>query len=247
MHSLDKSSVDAAVYPLGIRRVALSVCCALAMLIVGCAGRGGKIAYSEAPMAAPDPVTSGELAQDYPLGPLDQIRITVFRVPDLSGDYQITADGFVAMPLIGQVDARNQTPDQLAQNLERRLGERYLNNPDVSIRVTISNQRNVTLDGGVRRPGVFALTGKSDLISLIALGGGIDPENGNSHRVAIFRKINGQTAAAAFDLTAIRHGEMPNPEVYPRDVVVVDSNSLRSTLRDVLQGLPILAVFSSLR
>lgn len=198
-------------------------------------------------MAAPDPLTTGELPQDYPLGPLDQLKITVFRVPDLTGEYQVSGDGFVDMPLLGQVDVSNQSPDQLARNLERRYGERYLNNPDVSIRVINSNQRNVTVEGGVRRPGVYALTGKSDLLTLIALGSGVEPENGNSRRVAIFRKINGQTAAAAFDVTAIRRGEMSNPEVYPGDIIVVDSNSVRSIFRDVLQTLPVIGLFASLR
>lgn len=232
--------------PLSGRAATLGAAALIALTTAGCAGRGGDIPYSNMPMAAPDQVTIGELPQGYPLGPLDQLRITVFRVPDLTGEYQVTGDGFLDLPLLGQVDARNQTPAQLAENLERRYGERYLNQPDVSIRVINSNQRNVTVEGGVRRPGVFALTGKSDLLTLIALGNGIDPDNGNAKRVAIFRRINGATAAAAYDLIAVRRGEMPNPAVYPGDIIVVDSNSLRATLRDVLQALPVIAIFNAL-
>jgi polysaccharide export outer membrane protein len=81
------------------------------------------------------------------------------------------------------------------------------------------------------------------LIQSVAVAGGIDPTQGNPRRLAIFRQIQGQRMAAAFDLVSIRRGEMPDPEIYPGDIIVVESNTRRSLFQDLLQGLPLLALF----
>lgn len=216
-------------------------------LVGGCATRGGDIPYAPAEFVAPDQETRGALAQDMALGPLDELKVTVFRVPDLSGDYQVGGDGYIALPLIGRVDVRNRTADQLATDLESSYGSKYLNNPDVSVRVVKSNQRSVVVEGGVREPGIFPLAGSSTLLGAIALARGVDAENGNPKRVAIFRKVNGRTMAAAFDLIDIRRGKMENPAVYPGDTVVVDGGGLRAIYKDILQVLPTAAVFATLR
>lgn len=211
-----------------------------------CTTRGGDIPYAPTGFAAPTPETIGELAQDLPLGPLDLIHVTVFRVPDLSGDYRVGADGELDMPLVGKINVRDQTPDQVATRLEQRYGERYLNSPDIKIRVVDSGQRNITVEGGVNNPGVFQLNGSTTLLTAIALAKGVNAQDANPRRVAIFRKVGGQSTAAAFDLIDIRRGKMENPVVYPGDTIVVESNSLRSLFRDLLQVLPTLAVFSTL-
>ena len=76
-----------------------------------------------------------------------------------------------------------------------------------------------------------------------ALGRGIDPQQGNPRRVAIMRRIQGQRMAAAFDLEAIRSGQSQDPDVYPGDIVVVQSNNRRGFFQDILQALPLLAIF----
>lgn len=214
-------------------------------LVAGCATRGGDIPYEPAGFGAPDALTRNALPQDLPLGPLDQIKVTVFRVPDLSGDYTVGGDGTVVMPLIGKIDARDKTPDQLAGDLRAAYGTRYLNDPQVTVRVVQSNQRNVVVEGGVRSAGIFPLAGKTTLVGAVALASGIDNDNGNPRRVAIFRRIGGKTMAAAFDLIDIRRGKMIDPDVYPGDTVVVDGNSTRQLYRDIIQSIPTAAVFTS--
>jgi polysaccharide biosynthesis/export protein len=162
-------------------------------LVAGCATRGGDIPYEPAGFGAPDALTRNALPQDLPLGPLDQIKVTVFRVPDLSGDYTVGGDGTLAMPLIGKIDARDKTPDQLAGDLRAAYATRYLNDPQITVRVIQSNQRNVVVEGGVRSAGIFPLAGKTTLVGAVALASGIDNDNGNPRRVAIFRRIGGKT------------------------------------------------------
>src|SRR3546814_10762271 len=69
----------------------------------------------------PAPNRSDLAASDRPalIGPLDTINVDIFNVPELSRAMQVDASGRISMPLIGTVDARNKTADELAQAIER--------------------------------------------------------------------------------------------------------------------------------
>lgn len=220
----------------------------LAAMMAGCATRGGPIAYDpEAKvLTAPDRPSPADAAYDLPLEPLDTLRITFFRVPDLTGDYQIDAKGNLTLPLVGPVSARDLSPDDFAGELKRLYGARYLNNPDITVRVLTSNSSNITVEGGVNQAGIYSLPGKTTLLGAIALARGVNADNGNQRRVAIFRKQGGHTVAAAFDLISIHKGQMVDPVVYPGDTIVVDSNQLRQIYRDLVQTLPTFAIFNRL-
>jgi polysaccharide export outer membrane protein len=219
---------------------------ALVVFLSGCATRGGDIPYApEAfPVASFEP--QGQLDQEIPLGPLDVIEVSVFRVADLSGTYQVSANGLLDLPLIGTVDARGVGASELARKLEAAYGSRFLKDPQIGVRVTDSGQQNVTVEGGVNAPGVYPVRGSASLLTVLALAKGVDVQNGNPRRVAIFRKSGGQTLAAAFDVIDIRRGKMVNPTVYPGDTIVVDGAGVRAIYRDIIQAIPAVAIFNSL-
>src|SRR5205085_7148829 len=118
-----------------------------------------------------------------------------------------------------------------------KLGEKYLENPDVSVGIKSSTRRSVTVDGSVGKSGTYAVNGPTTLIQAIASAGGVS-EDGNPRRVAIFRQIGGQRQAAAFDLTSIRRGEAPDPQVYAGDIIVVDGSATKAAQRQILNTLP---------
>jgi polysaccharide export outer membrane protein len=214
--------------------------------LTGCEIRGGKIPYDPAGFGPPDRITQGTEAYDVALGPLDVLRVNIFRVPDLSGEYQVDANGRVDLPLVGAVSVRDENAEQFATKLEHLYGVKYLNDPDITVRVQSTNQLNVTIEGGVATPGIYALPGKTTLLGAIALARGFNTQDSNPKRVAVFRKRDGKTVAAAFDVISIRHGDMADPVVYPGDTIVVDASKIRSIYRDLLQALPTVAVFNSL-
>jgi polysaccharide export outer membrane protein len=169
--------------------------------------------------------------------------MVVFNVEALSREYRVDMAGNLAVPLIGQVSAVGKTTEELRQDITRRLGERYLRNPSVTIGVTNSTNNKITVDGGVREGGLFPVTGPLTLLQAVAMSGGVDPQQGNPRRVAIFRQIQGKRMAAAFDLVSIRSGETPDPDVYAGDIVVVQNSSRQGLLQDVLTFLPLYAIF----
>lgn len=215
----------------------------LLLLMTGCADRrGGPIPYDVKTFGAPDAPTVVPLEQGYRIAPLDTLTVKVFKMPDLSGDYEVDLTGQISMPLIGSVRAVDLTTAELDDRLSSKLGEKYLQNPDVSVGVKSSTRRNVTVDGAVTKVGQFAVNGPMTLLQAVAQAGGPNPE-ANTRRVAIFRQINGQRQAAAFDLTAIRRGEAPDPAVYAGDIIIVDGSSIKALQKQILNSLPILSVF----
>jgi polysaccharide biosynthesis/export protein len=231
---------------LSLARVGTPICLVLSLLMVSAcqSTRGGPISY-EVPTAfqMPDPPRAPSFGADYRIATGDLLSMTVFQVEALTKDYRVDLAGNVSVPLIGDVPAVGRTTAELRQEIATRLGARYLRNPDVTLSVKESTSNNITLEGGVRRPGLFPVTGPMTLIQGVALAGGIDPQQGNPRRLAIFRRIQGQRMAAAFDLVSIRRGEMPDPEIYPGDIIIVESNNRRGLFQDILQSLPVFALF----
>lgn len=218
-----------------------------ALFVSACTGsRGGPIPYQVENFGNPDAPVAQPLEADYRIAPLDTVRVNVFQVEALTRDYQVDLTGNISMPLIGNVQAVGLTTAELQQRLTQRLGERYLNRPDVTVGIADSTQRILTVDGSVRRPGAHPVPGPMTLMQAVALAGGTD-ENANPRRVAIFRQVGGQRMAAAFDLTAIRRGANPDPAVYRGDIIIVDGSRIRAIQREILQALPVLSIFSPIR
>ena len=177
-----------------------------ALLLSACADtRGGSIPYDKV-LAAPDEVRFQTLESNYRIAPMDKLAVKVFKMDDLSGDYDVDLAGNISLPLIGQVQAANLTTAQLDDQLTQKLGSKYLEHPDVSVAIKASTAHVVTVDGAVREGGSFNVAGPISLIQAVAMAKGTS-EDANARRVAVFRTIGGQRQAAAFDLTAIRRGQ----------------------------------------
>jgi polysaccharide export outer membrane protein len=211
-------------------------------MVAACADtRGGSIPYDR-PLAAPDEVVFQTLASDYKIAPMDKLSIKVFRMDDLTGEYDVDLAGNISLPLVGQVQAANLTTAQLDDQLTQKLGDKYLEHPDVSVAIKSSTAHVVTVDGAVKDGGSFPVAGPTSLIRAIAMAKGTT-EDANARRVAVFRTIGGKRQAAAFDLTSIRRGEAPDPEIFPGDIIVVDGSRLKAVQKQILQSIPLLAIF----
>ena len=107
----------------------------------------------------------------YRLGPGDQIRLTVFRHEDLSGEFEVDGEGFFAMPLVGEILTAGLTARQLENEIEIRLkGGGYLVDPQVSVEVL--NYRPFYIIGEVNNPGSYQYVNGMNVINAVALAGG---------------------------------------------------------------------------
>lgn len=198
----------------------------------------GAKAYDAIPAPAADLP-----AQNYLIGPLDVMDVTVFQEPDLTvRDIQVDAGGNVLLPLVGEIRASGQTTTEFAHQLERKLGERYLVNPQVSVVVSSSASQHVTVEGSVTEPGVFQIRGRTTLLDALALAKG-PTRVAKLDQVIVFREIGGKRNGAVFDVPAIRAGRAPDPEIIGDDTVVVGLSNVKAAWRDFLTTVPLIAIF----
>jgi polysaccharide export outer membrane protein len=213
-------------------------------LLAGCgAQRDSKLTYNPAGFTAPDPVQAVNTLTTYRLGVGDVVTVTVFSVESLSGDRQIDAAGNLNMPLLGTIAAADKTAQELEAELTTKFGARYLQNPQITVALKTAVARTVTVDGSVAQPGIYPVPDKTTLLKTIAMARGT-AQGANPKKVVVFRQINGQRNAAAFDLTSIRDGVDPDPVIYANDIVVVDGKEISPAWVALLQTVPLVSLFS---
>ena len=69
-------------------------------------------------LPAPDAPRVVTLEQNYRIAPLDTLAVRVFKMPDLSGDFEVDLTGNLQLPLIGSVPAAELTTAELDQSSE---------------------------------------------------------------------------------------------------------------------------------
>lgn len=212
--------------------------------VAACAGNSvganlpsGAMAYNAVPTA-----TSNVAPEEYRIGPLDALDITVLQEPDLSTKAApVDAFGNVNLPLIGDVKASGKTASALSKEVAARFAEQYLKKPQVSVVVAKPVAQKVTLQGEVIEPGVYPIEGPTTLLGALSLAKG-ETQIAALNDVVVFRTVNGQRTGAVFDVAQIRSGLAPDPQIRSNDMIIVGYSGSRRAWRDVLSAMPILRV-----
>jgi protein involved in polysaccharide export with SLBB domain len=142
----------------------------------------------------------------YRLGSGDVVRITVFRQPDLSGQFRLDGDGQLALPLAGEIRAGKLTTRELEQAIAAQLRDgNYLVNPQVSAQVL--TYRPFYMVGEVGRAGQYEYRDGMTLINAVAMAGGY------RHRA--------KASAVTIERGACIMPAQPYTPVLPNDVIRV--------------------------
>ena len=176
----------------------------------------------------------------YKIGPMDVLSISVFKVPQLSKTVQVADTGTVNLPLVGEIPAAGSTARNLEKSLEKKLGV----NPQVTVNVKEYNSRRVTVEGSVKKPGVYPIMGKNTLIQFIAMAGGLDDNSDST--VLILRTTGGKRLAAKFNMDDIRSGQAKDPVIKSGDVIVANSSALKKGFNSIIKALPLMGAFALL-
>lgn len=219
----------------------------VALAMAGCTRREPlvstpQLTVVENSSVLPAPVRQDLIAADRPalIGPLDTIEVDVFNVPDLSREMQVDAGGKISMPLVGAIDVRGKTAEEVARAIENALRGRYVRNPQVTVNIKSSVSQVVTIDGQVVEPGLYPVTNQMTLLRAIASAKGMS-EFARQEEVVILRTVEGRKMAGLYNVSAIRRGAYDDPPVYANDVIVVGDSPQRRMFRDFVSLAPLLA------
>ena len=210
------------------------------------AGSGATPAGTTPASKAADAITSvpspGNTADK--IGAQDVIKVSVFKVPELSKSVQVADTGTINLPLVGEIAAAGKTAQEVERDLTKQLGAKYLQSPQVTVYVKEYNSQRVTIEGAVKKPGVYPVRSKSSLLQFIAMAEGLDPNSDST--VVVFRQIDGKRSAARFDIGEIRSGQAQDPAIQSGDVVVAGTSALKETFNNLMKALPIAGAFALL-
>ena len=197
------------------------------------------------PKATPSAAAAPANPSAYRIGTHDVLDISVFKVPELSKTVQVADNGTINLPLVGAIKATGRTAREIEGELTKKYGDKYLQNPQITVYVKEFNSQRVTIDGAVRKPGMYPLRGGTTLLRAVALAEGIDTRTADDS-IVVFRQKNGKRTAARFDIAAIRSGAAEDPTLQSGDIVVVGSSAIKQSFDSILKALPVAGLFALL-
>jgi polysaccharide export outer membrane protein len=194
------------------------------------------------------PANVAGLIKDYRIGPNDLIEVEILDLENFKRTVRVNAAGAITLPLVGSTLVSGLTAQEVEARLAQRYGEKYLQNPQISVFVKEFTTERITMDGAVAKPGIYPITGQITLLRALALAGGLGPL-ANPEDVTLFRvNDKGAREVATFNIDEIRTGKNPDPDLRGDDLVVVQRKASRvmfkdSLFRDILDTVNPFTVF----
>lgn len=204
-----------------IKRMSLILIVAL-VLLQGCSVLQKNSASAEKPVIT-------FRASAYKIGKSDQLLIDVWRNPELTRSITVRPDGFITMPLIGDILAEGRKPEELAVIISDGL-KTIIKNPEVT--VTVSNPASieyinrVRIMGEVNQPTSLQFVPGLTVMDLVLAAGGVSPF-GAEKRAQLSRLTANGYVDYQVDLKAIlEQGDTEtNYLLQPTDIITVPERS----------------------
>jgi polysaccharide biosynthesis/export protein len=110
---------------------------------------------------------------DYPLGPGDLLKISVFDHPELASELRVSEAGTITFPLVGEIKASGLSAHEFEKALARGLADGgFVRQAQVSVLVTDYQSQRFSVLGQVTRPGQYPLMTNVTVIGALAAAGG---------------------------------------------------------------------------
>jgi polysaccharide export outer membrane protein len=159
-------------------------------------------------------------SSQFTLGPADIIHVSVWKNTDLSQTVTVGPDGFISLPLLGDVHVAGVTANQLAKDLSSRLSA-YVVSAQVTVSVVEIRSRQVYVMGQVGKPGGYPLISPITVLQLIAQAGGLGTF-ANRKGIIVLRGTGANPQRLSFNYVAAIHGDnKQNVVLQPGDTVIV--------------------------
>jgi protein involved in polysaccharide export with SLBB domain len=176
------------------------------------------------------PAQAGPVDENYRLGPGDVLVLILTGDVEQAHSLEVTREGFIVIPQVGQVYAANLTLGQLEDQLYARLGKVYSGvrrtpNPRTKFQLSLARLRNIQVfvAGDVVRPGAYQISAAGTALTALYAAGG--PTSNGSFRQLTVRR--GEKLVDSLDLYQyLVHGVNPtNIRLASGDVIFVPVHS----------------------
>jgi len=169
----------------------------------------------------------------YRLGSRDLLKIEIYQVEELNHLARINTEGYISMPLIGNLKVIDLTVQETERLIEKKLGTEYLQDPHVTVFVEEYESQKITVEGFVKNPGVYSLTGKTTLLQAIAMADGA-LRLADQKKIVVFRSVGkDKVVGYKINIKKIRTGEIKDPYVQNKDIIVVPKHGGRGVIDEI--------------
>ena len=173
-----------------------------------------------------DPNVGGPVDASYKLGAGDRIVLLLSGEVELAHQLDVTREGFIFVPQVGQIHVANLTVAQLENLLYSSLGRVYpgvRRGPNATTRFSINVARlrslQVFVAGDVTRPGSYRVSAAGTALTALYAAGGPTP-NGSLRRVEVRRAGKAVDVLDIYDYV-VRGDATHDPRLVSGDVVFV--------------------------
>ena len=171
-------------------------------------------------VAVPSVPAAGSSSDSYIIGASDELTVTVWKEPTLSGNVLVRPDGMISLALLGDVQASGLTPLQLADQIATRL-KKYVQNPNVSVVISQIHSKVVYMLGELNKKGPVDMTPGMTLLEAISSAGGLT-DFANAKKIYILRVEAGKhQRIEAHYREALKGDSASNLVLQPGDTIVV--------------------------
>ena len=170
--------------------------------------------------------------EKYLIDSKDILNITVFDEPGLSMKVGVSDEGILSYPLIGDIEAKGLTTQEVKEILEQRLKDGYLKNPEVTVMLDIDlmaryKEKEVFVLGEVNRSGAIPILGKYlSVLEAVTKAGGFT-KLAAPNRTKVIRVEEGEEKTIMVNLNKVKKGNKSLDIILkPGDIVVVPETYL---------------------
>jgi polysaccharide biosynthesis/export protein len=195
----------------------------LLLLPIGALAQSNSTSQPAPAAAATDkPSTRAHSDNSYVIGANDALAIDVWKEPNISRSVSVRSDGKISLPLVGELQASGQTPQQLEQEITKRL-QSYISEPEVTVIVSESKSQKVNILGMVAHPGAYLLTSSTTVLDAVALAGGFKDFAKQKSIYVLRQAPDGTQQKIPFNYKDVIKGKNPeqNIRLQSGDTVVV--------------------------
>lgn len=157
----------------------------------------------------------------YHVGAEDVLEVFVWGDESLTRQVMVRPDGYISLPLVGEVLCQGRTVEDIRSEVDRRYAK-FLSDTPVSVMIVEINSPKVYVIGKVNRPGVYLMPHPMTVTQALALAGGFNPFADDAN-ILLVRGIGPEQKVYEYDYTDVSLGSdmYQNVLLRPNDTIVV--------------------------
>ena len=167
-------------------------------VLAGCHSASNRAARSDAGPAC--------VTEILVLSPGDEVEVRFYYTPELNVTQAVRPDGKIMLQLIGEVEARGKSPEDLRAELHQRY-VRVLKEPDITVLTRSLYTRRVYVGGQVMSPGVVNMPSQMTVLEAIMQAGGFRLPDAEVRNVVVIRHEDDRRYGYSVDVAPALGGQ----------------------------------------